>query len=193
METARGLVLPPLPSLPLSDGFSAVCSQYPGTLGPTRPPHSIPAPWPQPLFPPGNDGVMSAWEGLLSIIVLCPQQAPPLHKSIGWSSDTCWPSLPAVQGWQHHGVFRGWLFRDEPFTYPSPGTKHILAQRMKTLGGHHWPGTGWAGPETGDWLGHVALVWQLTDLLSPALTGCDPRPPVESAWGFPPLREHDRK
>lgn len=92
--------------------------------------------------------VMLTWKGLLSPSFLPPAGTSPLHE-YRTEPGHKWPSLPTVQGWQHHGVLQGWETRPSSPPDQAPSTSW---QRMKTFGGHHWPRARKAGPgQVFDW------------------------------------------
>lgn len=125
-------------------------------------PLSIPAPWPLP------------WPGHVDLERpdfhhhLCPSRGLSLlHEVRTGSQGTCGRPCPLSRGWQHHGVLQEWGTRPSSPPAQPPSTSW---QRMKKLlEVRHWPRAGKAGPRPGVWLEYIALVWQVTDLLPPAM------------------------
>lgn len=157
--------------------------------------HSPLAPWShQPsLFPSlphdhCHGLVMLTWKGLLFTIIFAPSRDLPS----AWGQDGArshaaipahCPGLAALWGSSR--------VRDKALISPSPGTKHILAENenfWRSSLAQGWEGRPWAGV----WLGYIALLWQVTDLLPPALTGWGPRPCVR-IYVLPSLRVHERE
>ena len=143
MEHAWSLE-PQLTHSPASSGLSASLRwalscllTAPWHPGPTRPPSFHRCPMTTAM-------AWSCWPGKVcfSPSFLPPAGTSPLHE-YRTEPGHKWPSLPTVQGWQHHGVLQGWETR------PSSPPDQALStswQRMKTFGGHHGPRARKAGP-----------------------------------------------